>query len=236
MRWIAGGIAGWLAAVVPLLGVNIAGYANLFDTDTAVIAGAVALIGSILLGGLVAGLIAGRSSTSRAGGAATSLPAGIVAAGLYVVSLMTVVFFAIHTGAAPAVVAEHPLRITGAVICLGTILLGMSLLFGVLAGKRVRYAATQTRVAARSDAQHGKARPQVPSQPRNEGYSRQPTRGAYPGANAPGVAGREGYGRHSGYGGYGGYDERQPSRHPSSPSSHQGDVRGRDDDWREARR
>ena len=62
MRWIAGGIAGWLAAVLPLLGVNIAGYANVFDTETAVVAGASALIGGILLGGLVTGLIAGRSS------------------------------------------------------------------------------------------------------------------------------------------------------------------------------
>src|SRR6185312_15455559 len=136
MRWIAGGIAGWLAAVLPLLGVNIAGYANVFDTETAVVAGASALIGGILLGGIVTGLIAGRSSAARAGGATMVLPAGSMAGALYAISLVAVVMVAIRTNAAPAVVAEHPIRITVAILCLGAILLGISLAVGMVAGRR----------------------------------------------------------------------------------------------------
>src|SRR5690349_15870086 len=223
MRWIVGGIAGWLAAMAPLLGVNIAGYANVFDSNTAVIAGGAALLGSILLGGLVTGLIAGRPSSARAGGALATLPAGILAAFLYVISLITVVMVAIRVGAAPTVVAEHPLRISGAVICLGAILLGMSLLVGVLTGKRTGQGVSQAGVQGRSAVQQGTTRPG------------QPSRGAYPGATAAHSAGREDY--ESQRRGYGGYDDRQPVRYPPDPSQRQsgGNV-GRGDDWREGRR
>lgn len=229
MRWIAGGIAGWLAAMAPLLGVNIAGYANVFDSNTAVIAGAAALLGSILLGGLVTGLIAGRSSSARAGGALATLPAGILAAFLYSISLITVVMVAIRVEAAPTVVAEHPLRISGAVVCLGAILLGMSLLVGVLTGKRTARETSQAQ--RRSTVQQGMARPGQP------GYGGQPSqlsRGAYPGTNASYSSGREDH--ESQRRGYGGYDERQPVRNPpgSSPRQGGGSV-GRDGDWRGAR-
>ncbi|HKW19813.1 MAG TPA: hypothetical protein VJO13_00440 [Ktedonobacterales bacterium] len=229
MRWIAGGIAGWLAAMAPLLGVNIAGYANVFDSNTAVIAGAAALLGSILLGGLVTGLIAGRSSSTRVGGALATLPAGILAAFLYIISLITVVMVAIRVGAAPTVVAEHPLRISGAVVCLGAILLGMSLLVGVLTGKRTVRETSQAQ--GRSSVQRGIARP---GQPGYGGQPSQPSRGTYPGANVSYPSGREDY--ESQRRGYGGYDERQPVRYPpgSSPRQGGGSV-GRDGDWRDGR-
>ena len=230
MRWIVGGIAGWLAAMAPLLGVNIAGYANVFDSNTAVIAGGAALLGSILLGGLVTGLIAGRSSSARNGGALATLPAGILAAFLYVISLITVVMVAIRVGAAPTVVAEHPLRISGAVVCLGAILLGMSLLVGVLTGKRSGQGTSQVRGS--STVRHETAQP---NQPGYGGHPSQPSRGVYPGTNALSPSGREDY--ESQRRGYRGYDERQPVRYPpgSSPRQGEGSV-GRDDDWRESRR
>jgi hypothetical protein len=229
MRWIVGGIAGWLAAMAPLLGVNIAGYANVFDSNTAVIAGAAALLGSILLGGLVTGLIAGRSSSARAGGALATLPAGILAAFLYSISLITVVMVAIRVGAAPTVVAEHPLRISGAVVCLGAILLGMSLLVGVLAGKRSGQKTSQAQ--GRSTVRHEMARP---GQPGHGGQPSKPSRPAYPGANASYLSEREDY--ESQRRGYGGYDERQPVRYPPGPSQGQGGGSvGRDGDWRDGR-
>lgn len=232
MRWIVGGIAGWLAAMAPLLGVNIAGYANVFDSNTAVIAGAGALFGSMLLGGLVAGLIAGRAPSARAGGASATLPAGGLAAFLYIISLITVVMVAIRVGAAPTVVAEHPLRISGAVICLGAILLGVSLLTGVLAKKRTGHGTSQAQMQGRSTGQQGMARP---GQPGYGGNPSQSSRGAYPGAHTPYSAGRDNY--DSQRRGSGGYDERQPVRYPPDASSRQsGSNFGRDDDWHEGRR
>ena len=251
MRWIAGGIAGWLAAVLPLLGVNIAGYANVFDTETAVVAGASALIGGILLGGLVTGLIAGRSSGTRAGGATTALPAGSTAGLLYAISLVAVVMVAIRTNAAPAVVVEHPVRITVAIFCLGAILLGISLLVGMVVGRRggTPKPQPQTQAATRYQAQQGLAHPQASVQPRYGQNPSQPTRGEYP-SNAnqdyrePGNRSnqRDYNGQTRGYSGYeSDYGERQPARYPSGPSaSHSGrDTRRddeRDDDWRENRR
>ena len=230
MRWIAGGIAGWLAAMAPLLGVNIAGYANVFDSNTAVVAGAAALFGGILLGGLATGLIAGRPSLARTGGAPATLLAGGLSAFLYVISLITVVMVAIRVGAAPTVVAAHPLRISGAVICLGAILLGISLLVGVLAGKRAGKGPSQAQ--GRSTMQQGMARA---GQPGYGGQPSQPSRNVYPGASAPHAAGREDY--ESQRRGYGGYDERQPVRYPPGPTARQsGSNVGREDDWREGRR
>ncbi|HEY7342378.1 MAG TPA: hypothetical protein VH591_15990 [Ktedonobacterales bacterium] len=232
MRWIAGGIAGWLAAMVPLLAVNIAGYANVFDSNTAVIAGAAALFGGILLGGLATGLIAGRPSSARAGGAPSTLPAGGLAAFLYVISLITVVMVAIRVGAAPTVVAEHPLRISGAIVCLGAILLGMSLLVGLLAGKQTGLGMPRAQTQGRSTMQQGMARPG------HSGYGgqpSQPSRGMYPGTSAPHPAGQEDY--NSQRRGYGGYEERQPVRYPPGVSPRQsGGNSGRDEDWRESRR
>lgn len=135
MRRIAGGIAGWLAAIVPLFGVNLAGYAGAIDSGTAVIAGAAALFGGILLGGLVTGVLGGRRTAMAAGGATSALIASAVAAALYVVSLVGVVVVASRFGAAPEVVATHPLRISGAIVFLGAILLGLSLLVAMLAGR-----------------------------------------------------------------------------------------------------
>lgn len=229
MRWIAGGIVGWLAAVVPLLGVNIAGYANVFDTDTAVIAGAFALIGGILLGGLVTGLIAGRPSAEQPGGTARALPAGILAALLYSVSLIAVVMVAINIQAAPTVVADHPIRITVAIVCLGALLLGVSLLSGVLMGRRGGKHISQPsqrpqpQAPARYPTQQSMSRPQTPGQP---------ARGAYPDTNYPDRANQRDYdsqGRASRS-----YDEHPPARHPSGSSSRSSGIRaGQDTDWRE---
>lgn len=259
MRRIAGGIAGWLVAVLPLLGVNIAGYANILDTQTAALAGAAALIGGILLGSLITGLIAGRSSATRAGGAIATLPAGLLAALLYVVSLIAVVGVAIRIEAAPAVVMEHPIRITGAIIFLGAMLLGIALLAGMLAGKRASQPAPEAHVSPRrpnASAPQTAARPPSAPQPRYEVDSGQVARSAYADEfnrdqrNAGTWNREQGQGSHGGYGRSGSsYDEwqpapqrsgapsRPPTRHPSGPSGgRSGRTGGRDDDWHDDRR
>lgn len=212
MRRIAGGIAGWLAAVAPLLGVNIAGYANILDSDTAVIAGASALFGGILLGGVISGLIAGRPNTTadapRVGGAMVALPAGILAGLLYVASLVVVVFVATRTDAAPAVVVEHPLRITGAIICLGAMLVGISLLAGTLMGRRSGQSETVSQRAPHYSAQASRqpmARQPAPTQPRYTDHADQQARGAINASS------------NNSYNGYEGY------REPASRHSYQGD-------------
>lgn len=184
MKWIAGGVAGWFAALLPLLGVNIAGYANVLDTQTAVIAGAAALAGGIIFGGLMSGLLAGRPTPRRAGGVSGALPAGIVAAGLYVVSLIVLVVVAIQMDVAPPVVAEHYLRISGAIICLGALMLGVALLTGMLVGRRADRAALQAQsvqAASRAPAQQPIGRPYVPSRPSYSSTPAPPMRSAYGG-------------------------------------------------------
>lgn len=254
MRRIAGGIAGWLVAVLPLLGVNIAGYANILDTETAALAGAAALIGGILLGSLITGLIAGRSSATRAGGAMAALPAGLLAALLYVVSLIAVVGVAIRIEAAPAVVMEHPIRITGAIIFLGAMLLGIALLTGMLASKRASQPAPEAQASPRrpnASAPQTAARPPSTTQPRYEADPGQVARNAYADdfnrdqRDAGNWNREQGQGSHGGYGrSASSHDEwqpapqrsgapsRPPTRRPSGPSGgRSGRTAGRDDGW-----
>ncbi len=115
MRWIAGGIVGWLAACC-----HCSASISL-DTQTSSIpnrcrCGRLRTHRGHFAGRVVTGLIAGRSSVARAGGATTALLAGSTAGVLYAISLVAVVMVAIRTDAAPTVVVEHPVRITGAII------------------------------------------------------------------------------------------------------------------------
>jgi hypothetical protein len=242
MRRIAGGIAGWLAAIVSLLGVNLAGYAGAIDSGTAVIAGAAALFGGVLLGGVVTGVLGGRRSATYPGGATSALLASAVAAALYIISLVSIVVLASRFGAAPEVVATHPLRITGAIIFLGAILLGLSLLVAMLAGKSggaatkdIRPAGMQypdqQRQSARGNHERG-AHENAGRQARPRTYDDQGPRDDW--EYAPRYESRQGDRRD--------YDDRQQASHrgaqparPPSPSQYQPDPprqgRVRDDGW-----
>jgi hypothetical protein len=246
MRRIAWGVVGWLAAVLPLLAVNVAGYADVFDAEAAVAMGAAALLGGIGLGALVTGLLTGRPSADRAGGATATLPAGSTAAALYIASLIAVVEVAIRTQAAPTIVAEHPLRITGAIICLGAILLGGALIVGTLAG-RLHSGGTPEPIShsapSPSTAQPAQSRPRYaanPGQPTRGGY---PDRGDFPGS----LGSRSGQRRRAenGYNDYRDahdahdtYDQRQsaPRRGDARSGSRGSQGAGRDDDWCDTRR
>lgn len=152
MRQLRDGVAGGLCAVLPLLAVNAMGYLGLLDTQEALLAGALALVGGPLLGGVVAGLLGSR--TRRAIGAIEPLRAGIVAGILYLATLLALVIVAAQIGAEPPILAEHPLRVGGAMICLATLLAAVALGIGALASRHsrgpLRAARTAPQPAART--------------------------------------------------------------------------------------
>lgn len=231
MKRIAGGVAGWVAALLPLLGVNIAGYANVLDTQTAVIAGAAALAGGIILGGLVSGLVAGRPTPTRSGGMSGALPAGLVAAGLYAASLIVLVVVAIRMDVAPPVVAEHYFRITGAIIFLGALMLGVSLLMGMLAGRRAGQGALQAQsgqsgqVPPRGSAPQAMGRPYVPSRPSYISHSSNPGQAT---RSANRVDERRDYGyRDRDRDEYAGHDRRSGPREASGQGRNYGSAHDR---------
>jgi hypothetical protein len=116
---IVGGLLGWIASVTPLIVVNIFGALGVLSWDDAFIVSAVALIAGPLLGGLVAGYIAGRpgQQAKTSGARVASLAGGLVAA-LYLLSVLGLVIYALRPETIPATLQEHPLRSTLAVIAL----------------------------------------------------------------------------------------------------------------------
>jgi MFS family permease len=112
---------GWIASVLPLIVVNICGALGVLSWDDAFIASAVALLAGPLLGGLVAGYLAGRPDRSRSsstsGARAASLTGAVVAA-LYFLSVLGLVVYALRPETIPATVQEHPVRSALAVTAL----------------------------------------------------------------------------------------------------------------------
>jgi hypothetical protein len=115
---IVGGLLGWIASVTPLIVVNIFGALGVLSWDDAFVVSALALIAGPILGGLVAGYVAGHPDRATASGAREAGVAGGIAAALYFVSIMGLVIFALRPETIPATLQEHPLRSTLAVIAL----------------------------------------------------------------------------------------------------------------------
>lgn len=132
---ISGGIAGWLIGVVPLIVVNILDYQDLLALQDAVPAGLIALIGGILLGGIVAGLLGGRS-----GGAFSATISGAIAAVLYAGTLIGLVLGAGVLDSISPLIAQYPLPISMALLFLAAILLAISIATGTLSGRRTNSA------------------------------------------------------------------------------------------------
>lgn len=133
VRQLRDGIVGGLCAVLPLLVVNVLGYLGLLDSQQALIAGALALFGGPLIGGGVAGLRGGRDRDAP--GAAGALRAGVVASVLYLATLLALVAVAVQVGTEPLIIAEHPLRVGGAMVSLATLLAVVALGVGALASR-----------------------------------------------------------------------------------------------------
>jgi hypothetical protein len=115
---IVGGLLGWIASVTPLIVVNIFGALGVLSWDDAFVVSAAALIAGPILGGLVAGYVAGHPDRASTSGAREAGVAGGIAAALYFLSIMGLVIFALRPETIPATLQEHPLRSTLAVIAL----------------------------------------------------------------------------------------------------------------------
>jgi hypothetical protein len=138
VRALRNGSAGWLCALLPLIVVNTLGYIGLLDTSEALLAGAVALVGSPLLGGAVVGLLSGRPWRGSAGGASAALGAGAIAGGLYLASLLGLVIAAAGLDAEPELLAAHPIRVALATIFLACVLAAVGLGVAAVVGQQSR--------------------------------------------------------------------------------------------------
>jgi hypothetical protein len=115
---IVGGLLGWIASVTPLIVVNIFGAFGVLSWDDAFVVSAVALIAGPILGGLVAGYVAGHPARASVSGAREAGVAGGIVAALYFLSILGLVIFALRPETISSTLQDHPLRTALAVIAL----------------------------------------------------------------------------------------------------------------------
>lgn len=126
---IWGGIAGWLVAILPLLAVNALEYFGIYYFPDPVLAGLAALIAGLALGGIVAALVG-----KQRGGMPGAVISGVLAAILYSVSLIGLLFAARSLDALPALITGHPLHVSAAILFFAALMLLVSLVTGALTG------------------------------------------------------------------------------------------------------
>jgi hypothetical protein len=204
-------VTGWLAGTVPLLVVNIASYENLLDQQESALAGAVALLAGIALGGIAAGYFGARARRGDGGTTGAGMAGGLAAV-LYVATLLGLMIGSSRLEIAPALITVHPIRVSLAIVCLAAVLLLIALGVGALVGKNASSASEVAHnahagqpyaaVGARGMPPHGQAaRPSTPA----PGYPR----GAYTSAATSPAHDGHGYDAR-------GYDGR-PHPHPAGP-------------------
>lgn len=200
MRYrMLGGLLGWVVAVLPLAAVNLASLAALFSFQEAVLAGGLAIVLGLLLGGATAGLVGGRQRRAYQGGAVGGAAAGGVAALLYLVTVFALLALASSADSAPLLLQDGLL---GALWTL-TALAFVALLFvacatasGALAGRRAPKGGRIPGSAARGDITSRQPVPprpapgqplRLPSGPANRPPTmpRLPASDAYPPAARP---------------------------------------------------
>jgi hypothetical protein len=179
--WIVAGIAGWLAGLLPLVGVNVANYEGLLGYQQSALAGAVALFGGTLLGGLVAGWLGGRQGRGIAG----AWPAGGSAALLYAVTIIGVRLVAGFVNSASPLLTEN----LAALFC-AALLLAIALAVGMLVDRGGRGATSSLPLGEQRAFAPPRSpnlpRPAAPPPPSRPAHSRAP----YP--STPSGAGRFG--------------------------------------------
>ncbi len=156
MRYrMLGGLLGWLVALLPLAAVNAANLAALFSFQETILAGGLAILVGLLLGGSVAGVVGGRQRRAYGGGASGGAAAGGFAALLYLTTVLVLLALASHADSAPLLLQDG---LAGALWML-TALAFVALLFvavaaasGVLVGRR---ALAKPRAAVPSAARAG---------------------------------------------------------------------------------
>lgn len=140
MRYrMLGGLLGWLVALLPLAAVNLANLAALFSFQESVLAGGLAIVIGLLLGGVVAGLMGGRQRPAYRGGSVGGAAAGGVGALLYLVTVFVLLAITSSANSTPLLLQDD----LGGVLWMLTALAFVALLFvalatgaGLLAGRR----------------------------------------------------------------------------------------------------
>lgn len=135
---LVGGLLGWLAAIVPLVAVNIANIVGIFDFGEMITWGAVALICGLLLGGILAGIFGGRSHAGASGGAIGGAGAGGVAALLFVVTVIVLVIGTSVMDSAPLLLQDQAVGVIGmlmGLVFIGVLLVAIAAVTGAVAGR-----------------------------------------------------------------------------------------------------
>jgi hypothetical protein len=236
-RRVIGGIAGWIIGALPLIAVNIATYLG-FYIDNPVLIGAAALLAGLILGGITSGYIGGRPGPWVSGGAVGAGISGGISALLYAVTIIALVIFAPSLGGLPQLSADQLVHTIIAVLFCAALLLGTSMLTGVLAWRgQAKDEEEERQSMTPLHYQNQMSMPRQPNQMynnpekpssrpvrRDEGRRSQPTA-------AGGSEGYRGYEPPAGQGGGYYYDDRRyqatkPSR-PSGPRNEERDPRSR---------
>ncbi len=128
------GIAGWLAALIPLVIANLATYLGSLSFDEALQVGTIGLLASILFGGVVAGALGGR----HGGGARGAARGASISATLYAISVIVLnVGASLHDSSSPQILSNPIPAVMTLVFC-AALMLGVALLVGTLAGSKPR--------------------------------------------------------------------------------------------------
>ncbi|HKV85897.1 MAG TPA: hypothetical protein VJN88_15200 [Ktedonobacterales bacterium] len=194
-----GGVAGWIAGLLPLVAANIADQYIEFDSHELLLLGAGVLVGGVLLGGVVSASIGGRVRRDGSGGASAAAVAGGVAAGLYVVTLIAVILSGRLVSSEPTLVAEHPIRASGVAVFIGALMMMVALGVGAVRGGHAAPAPTPGPIA----------RPSASSRPATRAYPPQAAPTPRP-ASRPRPAWDDDDR-------YAGYDQRDGRPRPSGP-------------------
>jgi hypothetical protein len=156
VRRALAGVVGAVLGLLPLVLVDVVvnnpgAMGELAPTsDQSLLLGGTALVGGLLLGGGVAGWIAGRTDGVRAGGVG-----GTVAAILYAGSLISVILLGgSHGQQGLSYVQIHPIRSSAAILLVAS----MIIVIALIAGRVVTPAASSAPLSA-GDAWSGYARP-----------------------------------------------------------------------------
>lgn len=169
MRYrLLGGLFGWVIALLPLAAVNAANFAALFTFQETILAGGLAILVGLVMGGTVAGIVGGRQRRAYQGGAVGGAAAGGFAALLYLVTVLVLLALASSADSSPLLLQGG---LAGALWML-TALAFVALLFVAIA------AASGTLVGHRAPAGR---RAGVPSSARAGTLPRQPAPSRAPG-------------------------------------------------------